>query len=100
MIIHNTTYSILPEIEEEWVSWVKESQLPVIKQVPGVKNCQFLKLLTEIESDGITYTIQVEIDSLAHGEAFLTEHDPALQNRVMERFPNKAIYFQTLLKIM
>lgn len=100
MIIHNTTYSVLPTSEETWVAWIKETHLRKIESLPGVKTCQFLKLLTEVESDGVTYTIQVELDNLPNGEAFLEKHDPLLQSEVLKEFPEQVIYFQTLLKIM
>lgn len=100
MIIHNTTYSVLPESEEHWIHWIKEQHIPRIEKLPGVKSCQFLKLLTEIESDGITYTIQTELDSLTAGESYLQKHDPELQSGMMKNFPGQVLFFQTLLKIM
>lgn len=100
MIIHNTTYSISPECEADWIAWIQNVHLPKVKSLPDVKSCRFLKLLTEVETDGITYTIQTEIGSLASGEAFIGQHDPALQSDMMARFTGRMAYFQTLLKIM
>jgi hypothetical protein len=79
---------------------MKERHLPRVENIQGVVKCQLLKLLTEIESDGVTYTVQVEINNLSDAELFLTEHDPTLQTEITNAFPEQVIYFQTLLKIM
>ncbi|GAA4444424.1 hypothetical protein GCM10023091_34510 [Ravibacter arvi] len=100
MIIHNTTYSVAPPAEAKWVLWVQEHHVPAIHALPGVSSCRFLKLLTEVEQDGITYTIQVELADLDAGEAFLQAHDPVFQAEMQEHFPGQVLYFQTLLKVM
>lgn len=74
--------------------------MPAVHALPGVRSSRFLKLLTEVESDGITYTIQTEIDSLPAAEEFLEKHDPRLQSLMTDAFPGQVLYFQTLLKIM
>ena len=100
MIIHNTTYSVAHESDEEWVQWARGLLLPAISKLPGVSSCKFLKLLTEVENDGVTYTVQTEITSLPAAEEFLTEHTPRLQSLVAEAFPGRVLFFQTLLKVM
>ncbi len=100
MIIHNTTYSVAPSSDAEWALWIQEHHVPAVRELPGVRSCRFLKLLTEVESDGITYTIQTEIDTLPAVEEFLEKHDPGLQSRMADAFPGQVLYFQTLLKIM
>lgn len=100
MIIHNTTYSVVHEADDDWVQWAKERLVPAITELPGVRSCRFLKLLTEVESDGVTYTVQTEIETLPAAEEFLEKHDPGLQSRIADAFPGQVLYFQTLLKIM
>ena len=100
MIIHNTTYSVLPGSEERWVRWTKEHHITGIEALPGVRSCRFLKLLTEVESDGVTYTVQTEIETLPAGELFLEKHDPAMQERMLGVFPGEVVFFQTLLKVL
>lgn len=100
MIIHNTTYSILPEIENRWVKWMQREHIPQIKTLPGVVNCRFLKLMTEIEGDEVTYALQTEIDNLPASEAFLQEHSPVRQHQMKQLFPGQVLYFETVLKIV
>ncbi len=100
MIIHNTTYSVAPEAEAQWALWMQEHHVPAVSALPGVSSCRFLKLLTEVESDGITYTVQAEIDTLPAAEEFLEKHDSRLQSLMTDAFPGQVLYFQTLLKIM
>lgn len=100
MIVHNTTYHVLPEVEERWLTWMKQQHIPQIKSLQGIRSCRLLKLLTEVEGDGITYTIQTEIDNVPAGEAFLQELSPSLQNHIRSQFPGQVLYFETLLRVL
>ncbi len=98
MILHNTTYNVLFEAETSWFEWMKARHLPALRGTPGVAACTFLRLLTEIDNGGSTYTVQVRFTALDAYEQFLLKYNPSLQDQITAGFPNQFVSFQTTLK--
>lgn len=98
MIIYNITYSIDPEIETEWLEWMKEIFLEKIKSTNLVCGLKILKLLTEIESEGINYSFQLEFDRTEHLATFEELYQQVLEGEHHKQFEGKYVSFRTLLK--
>ena len=58
MILYNITMSIDPSVARELLRWMKDEHMPAVMAtgLPAQKNV--LKLLTEVDNGGVTYTFQ------------------------------------------
>lgn len=100
MILYNITYNVLPTVEKEWLAWMRHKHLPLAMATQLLSDVKILKLLTEIDSDGITYTLQYWFRSMADCQRFQELHIPGFEEQHHSRFANQYVCFQTLLEEM
>lgn len=98
MILFNITVNISPEAEQEWLQYMKEIYIPSVMASGLPLENKLLKLLTEIESDGITYTNQYIFATI---EDFMTYQDE-FQSEIIEKhhakFNGQYVSFRSLLE--
>ena len=98
MILHNTTYSIAIETAPDWLRWMKAFQLPAVMATGLPAGHKILRLLTELDNGGVTYSVQLNFSTIANYEAYRTQHTNALQQRIQHRFGGRFVSFDTLLE--
>ncbi|MBO0933032.1 DUF4286 family protein [Fibrella aquatilis] len=98
MILYNITMSIEPAIEREFLRWMKDEHMPAVMAtgLPIQKNV--LKLLTEVDNGGITYTFQYWFRAMEDFVTYQSLHQAALQQDVADRYTGKYVSFRTLLE--
>ena len=98
MIIYNTTYSVADEIAQDWLHWMKRFFVPaaMATELPG--SHKILRLLTELDNGGTTYSVQLDFKTMADYSAYLAYHADTLRQRIQHRFGNQFISFDTLLE--
>jgi hypothetical protein len=98
MIIFNITVNISHEAEKDWLKWMKQTHIPEIVATGLLMEHKLLRLLTEIENEGATYTSQFSFrtmeDFLAYQTHFQTEH----QEKHHARYNGYYVTFRTLLE--
>lgn len=100
MVVYNITIKIVPEIEEEWVSWQKEEHIPDVMSSGQFTEYKFYRLLEENESDGITYIVQYFSTSINHYNIYIEKFAPALRQKALDKWGNKFIAFRTIMQVV
>ncbi|WP_020595373.1 DUF4286 family protein [Spirosoma panaciterrae] len=98
MILYNTTYSVAAEIADDWVRWMKRFYLPAAIATELPVSYKILRLLTEIDNGGTTFSVQLDFSSRADYETFLERHADTLRQRIQHRFGGQFVSFDTLLQ--
>lgn len=99
MILYNVTVNVAPGVEEEWISWMKETHIPEVLDTGCFTEHRFLKLLNESpEAQGTTYAIQYIAPGITSLNRYLDQHAPALRKKTMERYQDKCVSFRTFLE--
>lgn len=98
MILYNTTYSVAHEVADDWLRWMKRFFLPAAMATELPVGHRILRLLTELDNGGVTYSVQLDFDTREAYTTYQNEHADALRQRVQHRFSNQFLSFDTLLE--
>ena len=98
MILYNTTYSIASEVDADWLRWMKRFYLPAVMATELPVGHKILRLLTELDNEGVTYSVQLDFSTMADYAAYQQYHADTLRQRIQHRFANQFISFDTLLE--
>lgn len=98
MIQYNITFNLEPEIEEEWLSWMTRDYLSFMTETGLFEEIKILRLLNEIENQGITYSVQCISGSLEKINTYLEEFAPKIVERHNQLFKYKHVSFMTILE--
>ena len=98
MIVYNITVNISYQAENDWLHYMKSVYMPEILATELPLECRLLRLLTEIENEGSTYTTQFTFRTMEDFLAYQTHFQPALQERHHEVFNGQYVSFRTLLE--
>lgn len=98
MILYNITMSVDPQIEREFLRWMKTEHMPAVMNtgLPAEKNV--LRLLTEVDNAGVTYTFQYWFQTMEDFVTYQSLHQPTLQQQVADRYATQYVSFRTLLE--
>ena len=98
MIIYNVTIKIVPEIETEWIAWMKEEHIPELMQTGLFTGHRFCRLLEHHETDGITFTAQYFCNNIHDYKKYIDQHAPAMREKGLQKFGNQFIAFRTVME--
>jgi hypothetical protein len=98
MIIFNTTVNISLEAEKEWLLWMKQVHIPEVVATGLLVEHKLLRLLTEIDNDGATYTSQFTFGTMKDFLAYQTDFQSDMQEKHHRRFNGQYVSFRTLLE--
>jgi len=98
MILYNTTYSVANEVEQDWLHWMKTSHIPAILATGLPISHKVLRLLTEIDNGGATYSVQLDFNAMEDYFTYQSLHANSMQQRIQDRFSNQFVSFDTLLE--
>ena len=97
MILFNTTYLVSPEVEKRFLYWLSSVYAPKIKETGIVSNIRLFKVLTD-EKDGISYSFQIESESVTLMNEFKKKYLSQLELEVSQTFGERVLFFSTYLK--
>jgi hypothetical protein len=100
MIIFNITVNISYAVEKEWLAWMKQVHIPEIIETGLLLEHKLLKLLTEIDNDGSTYTSQFTFRTMEDFVTYQAKFQPDFQEKHHDRFNGQYVSFKTLLEEM
>src|SRR4051812_460666 len=96
MLVYTITINIEKSVAEEWLVWMKENFLNAIIATNLFDKYHAFKVLHD--SDGDTYTFQFFCKDILHYKKFQDEHKGHIIHALMTSFPEKVVYFNTLLQ--
>lgn len=98
MILYNTTYSVANDVAGDWLRWMKTNHIPAMLATGLPVGHKMLRLLTEIDNGGMTYSVQLDFTAMEDYFTYQTRHADAMQQRIHDRFANQFVSFDTLLE--
>ncbi|MCK5104626.1 MAG: DUF4286 family protein [Cyclobacteriaceae bacterium] len=98
MILYNITFNIEPEIQNDWLAWIKNEYFPFALDTGLFLDVKMYRLLNETENQGLTYSVQFFSDSLEKVNTYLENYAPEIVERHNEAFKYKHVSFMTILE--
>lgn len=98
MILYNITINVDLRIEREFLRWMKDVHMPDVMATGLPVTNNVLKLLTEVDNGGATYTFQYWFQTMEDFVTYQSLHQPLLQQQVADRYADRYASFRTLLE--
>lgn len=98
MIIYNVTINIDQSVHDEWLEWMRANHIPDVMQTGMFIDSKLLRVLSDDESGGSTYSIQYTCESLEKFQQYVDIYSPALRGEFNNRYKDKFVAFRTLLE--
>ncbi|MBK7762821.1 MAG: DUF4286 family protein [Bacteroidetes bacterium] len=98
MYIYNVSIKILPNIESEWLKWMKESHMNEVLATGMFDEASLYRLIEPVDEDGITYIAQYKTTHEARYHKYIEEYAIGLREKGYEKFGNQFIAFRTILQ--
>jgi hypothetical protein len=98
MILYNVTVNISRMAEAEWMNWMKTVHVPEVMATGLPIAHKMLRLLTEVENEGTTYSVQYTFRTMDDFLAYQNEFQAELQQKHHDRYRERYVAFRTLLE--
>jgi hypothetical protein len=100
MILYNVTVNVDTDTHEEWLSWMQRVHIPKVLATGFFVEHKMLKLLTEVENNGVTYSVQYFLESMDAYDEYASNYSPTLQKEHSLRYEGKYVAFRTILEVL
>jgi len=99
MILYNVTVSIDPEIQEDWLQWMRTTHIPDVINTGCFIEGKISRINGE-EEGGVTYSVMYLSPSQEVYEEYQSTHAPRLQKEHTDRYAGKFAAFRTILNVI
>jgi hypothetical protein len=99
MILYNVTVSIDPEIDQEWLTWMRTHHIPQVMDSGCFVESRISRIHSE-EEGGLTYSIMYLCPSEEKMDEYREKFAPALQKEHSDRFAGRFAAFRTFLTVI
>lgn len=99
MIQYNVTIKLEPEVESEWLDYMKQQHIQDVLNTGLFVHCRLSKLIQNGE-DEPSYTIQYILPSMKHMHMYQSKHANRLQQEHTEKFKGQFVAFRTLMEVV
>lgn len=100
MILYNVTINVAPDIEMDFLDWMRETHIPEVMATGIFVEHKFCRLIQQSDDGSTNYAIQYFTESLAKMQEYESKYAAALRAKTQERYKDKALAFRTLLEIL
>lgn len=98
MLIYNITFNIESRIHDQWLKWMKTNFIPIVLETKLPTAIKTLRLLTEVENGGNTYSFQLFFKEMEDYMSFEMNYKEQVLDRHNMLFRGKFVLFSTLLE--
>jgi hypothetical protein len=98
MLLFNITFNVETHIHQHWLKWMKTNFVPAVMQTKLPFKSSILKLLTEVENGGSTYSFQFYFNNMEDFLNFELTHKEQILDRHNMLFRGKFVQFSSLLE--
>lgn len=98
MFLFNITFNVETGIHQQWLKWMKTHFAPAVMQTQLPSQLTILKLLTEIDNGGSTFSFQFHFRNMEDFLNFDLNHKEQILERHNIFFRGKIVQFSTLLE--
>ena len=90
MVIYSVTVTINREVEEQWVTWMKETHLGDVMATGYFESWKLFKMLIPASTtNDVTYIVQYTVSSMQKYEEYAKKEAAKLQAEHAQKFPRK-----------
>lgn len=100
MIVYNVTIKVDFEIQDAWLTWLKEEHIPDMVNTGCFTHAVVLRLLEEDPEEGITYAVQYHSESQVNYNRYVENYAEAMRKKGTERWGNRFISFRTVMQVV
>lgn len=100
MFIHNVTINVDESINEKWLTWMHDVNIPAIMDTGKFVNIKLCHVLVQEDMGGITYAIQYTAGTKEDIKSYLAEEAYKFREAEMKLFNGKFGVFTTELKVI
>ncbi|MCA6362995.1 MAG: DUF4286 family protein [Bacteroidetes bacterium] len=97
MILYNVTINVDDDVHDEWLHWMKTVHVPDVLATGCFMEGRIFRINVE-EQQGKSYSFQYRAATIDDYERYKTNHAPALQKDVINRYNGKFVAFRTVLE--
>lgn len=98
MILYNITINVSPDIEQDFILWMKSTHIPEVMETGIFHEHKFFRLIHDTDDGSTNYCIQFFTESLKLMMEYENKYAPGLRTKTQSRYKDKAIAFRTLLE--
>lgn len=98
MVLYNVTVGIDPDIEKEWLSWMKSHHIPAVMATNMFSEYKIFKVLSQEEEESISYSVQYFAEKVDMVVKYLNDYAPPIVAEHHKRYQNRHVAFRTLLE--
>lgn len=98
MILYNITFTVAIEIEEDFVSWMKDTHIPDIFATGLFLEHKFFRLLNSPDDSVTNFSLQFYAENTQKLIEYEGRFAHALRYETQARYGEKALAFRTLLE--
>jgi len=99
-LLINDTVSITPDQSDQWLSWMKSTVIPLIKNDQSIESFRLTKIKGESDENGVTYACQFICSDEENYSGFINNFDPKLQREQLNRFRGNFGSFRSILEVL
>jgi len=100
MYLYNVTVNIEDDAHDQWMEWMKSKHVPDVMATGCFVANRMLKVLSEIENNGTTYSLQYYFNRMEEYVRYQDKFAKGLQAEQQAQFEGKFVAFRTLLEIV
>lgn len=98
MYIYNVTFSVEKEIIEEFIAFVKSEFIPLSLECDGFSRPVLARVSHDLDPKTSNFALQFSADTVEDINLWYEDRGSGLFSRVMSRWGQRAVYFQTVLE--
>jgi hypothetical protein len=99
MILYNVTVSLDPNIESEWLNWMRSKHIPDVLETGCFRESRLSRIHGE-EDGGVTYSVMYLSPSQELMDLYQDKFAPALQKEHSAKYEGKFAAFRTFLTVV
>lgn len=99
-LVYNVTTKVSPAIHTPWLQWMRFEHVPAVLATGCFFKALMLKLKTEDEEDGITYTVQYFAETEVRYEEYIANYAHLLRQEAFAKWGNEFISFRTVMQVV
>lgn len=100
MLIYNTTFHVADSIHDNFLIWIKECYIPPVEKEGTLKIPRLCKLLSHVEADGTSYSLQWEVESSGLLHRWHIAQGAKMNEELIRIFKDDVIGFPTLMEVV
>ena len=100
MFIYNITVKVDWDIHDDWLNWMRKTDIPRMVDSPYFSAQRMVRLLEVDDTEGPTYAVQYTTDALEKYQAYITEQSAVDNANGYSLWGDRCVLFSTLMEVV